>query len=118
MGTLDAEGRRAACDRSADALSQIVALRVHLDDSTVENGPLRVLPGTHVHGVLPRSGIDNLTSSMSPAECPVLAGGVIAMRPLTAHASSKARNDQARRVLHIEFAAQVAFDGGIELAVG
>src|SRR5688572_15245326 len=28
----------------ATALEQIVALRVHLDDSTAENGPLRVLP--------------------------------------------------------------------------
>jgi Phytanoyl-CoA dioxygenase (PhyH) len=28
----------------ADALSQVLALRVHLDDSTEQNGPLRVLP--------------------------------------------------------------------------
>src|SRR5271156_1407172 len=34
----------------AIALSQILALRVHLDDSTTENGPLRVLPGTHILG--------------------------------------------------------------------
>ena len=32
------------------ALSQMLALRVHLDDSTAENGPLRVLPGTHTLG--------------------------------------------------------------------
>ena len=36
----------------ASALEQVVALRVHLDDSTSENGPLRVLPGTHTLGVL------------------------------------------------------------------
>jgi ectoine hydroxylase-related dioxygenase (phytanoyl-CoA dioxygenase family) len=35
----------------ASALEQVVALRVHLDDSTSENGPLRVLPGTHTLGV-------------------------------------------------------------------
>ena len=29
------------------ALSQVLALRVHLDDSTADNGPLRVLPVTH-----------------------------------------------------------------------
>jgi ectoine hydroxylase-related dioxygenase (phytanoyl-CoA dioxygenase family) len=34
----------------ATALSQVLALRVHLDDSTAENGPLRVLPGTHSRG--------------------------------------------------------------------
>jgi Phytanoyl-CoA dioxygenase (PhyH) len=30
-----------------NALNQVVALRVSFDDSTVENGPLRVLPPTH-----------------------------------------------------------------------
>lgn len=29
------------------ALSHIVALRIHLDPSTSDNGPLRVFPGTH-----------------------------------------------------------------------
>jgi ectoine hydroxylase-related dioxygenase (phytanoyl-CoA dioxygenase family) len=32
------------------ALSQVLALRVSCDDSTVENGPLRVLPRTHTLG--------------------------------------------------------------------
>jgi ectoine hydroxylase-related dioxygenase (phytanoyl-CoA dioxygenase family) len=36
----------------ARALSRVVALRIHLDDSILENGPLRVLPGTHTKGVL------------------------------------------------------------------
>src|SRR5436309_10478132 len=36
----------------ASALATVVALRVHLDDSTQANGPLRVLPGTHADGVL------------------------------------------------------------------
>jgi ectoine hydroxylase-related dioxygenase (phytanoyl-CoA dioxygenase family) len=29
------------------ALSRIVALRLHLDESTADNGPLRVVPGSH-----------------------------------------------------------------------
>jgi hypothetical protein len=36
----------------AAALSHVVALRVHIDDSGSDNGPLRVLPGTHLRGVL------------------------------------------------------------------
>jgi hypothetical protein len=38
-------------------LAMMVALRVHLDDSTLTNGPLRVLPGTHAGGVLTREAI-------------------------------------------------------------
>lgn len=34
------------------ALSRILALRVYLDRSTNDNGPLRVVPGSHAAGVL------------------------------------------------------------------
>jgi ectoine hydroxylase-related dioxygenase (phytanoyl-CoA dioxygenase family) len=42
----------------ATALSRIVALRLHLDDSRDDNGPLRVLPETHALGLLPDADID------------------------------------------------------------
>jgi len=45
-------------------------------------------------------------------------GGIVAMRPLTVHASSKSIDAQPRRVLHIEYAATVSLGPGIELAVG
>jgi hypothetical protein len=50
-------------------------------------------------------------------DCIALSGGVIAMRPLTIHASSKASDGNPRRVLHIEYAAAVHLGSGIELAV-
>jgi hypothetical protein len=46
------------------------------------------------------------------------AGGVVAMRPLIVHASSKVRVDAPRRVLHIEYASTVRLDCDIDLAVG
>jgi hypothetical protein len=49
----------------ASALGQVIALRVHLDDSTAENGPLRVLPGTRVHGVLSRQQIETLATAVT-----------------------------------------------------
>ena len=36
----------------ASALARVVALRLHIDDSDADNGPLRVLPGTHAQGLL------------------------------------------------------------------
>lgn len=88
----------------ASALEQVAALRVHLDDSTSENGPLRVLPGTHTLGVLTDEQIHTLSEKVAEVECPVPCGGVLAMRPLIVHASSKAQNEMPRRVLHIEYA--------------
>jgi hypothetical protein len=102
----------------ASALSSVVALRVHLDDSTSTNGPLRVLPGTHRDGVLSRDEIQRRAAVVTAVECLSPAGGVVAIRPLVAHASSKSTDDHPRRVLHIEYAAKMCLGAGIELAVG
>jgi ectoine hydroxylase-related dioxygenase (phytanoyl-CoA dioxygenase family) len=102
----------------ASALETIVALRVHLDDSTHANGPLRVLAGSHRGGILPHAEIQRLANSIRPTECVADRGGVVAMRPLLVHASSKASEAQSRRVLHIEYATSVHLAAGIKLAVG
>lgn len=100
----------------ASALSRILALRVHLDDSTAENGPLRVLPGTHVHGVLTDTAIHDLSTKTKAVDCPVPMGGVLAMRPLIVHASSKSQIENSRRVLHIEYTDTAIIADGLELA--
>jgi ectoine hydroxylase-related dioxygenase (phytanoyl-CoA dioxygenase family) len=102
----------------ASALATVVALRVHLDDSTLGNGPLRVLPSTHTGGVLSHDEIEKMAAVVTPVACVASAGGVVAMRPLVVHASSKASDNQPRRVLHIEYATSVHLGTGIELAVG
>jgi ectoine hydroxylase-related dioxygenase (phytanoyl-CoA dioxygenase family) len=99
----------------ATALSKVVALRVHLDDSTPENGPLRVLPGTHTLGVLSEAQIQEAARCVEPVMCTVACGGVIVMRPLIVHASSKVTADASRRVLHFEYAAATTFDEGLRL---
>ena len=101
----------------ASALQQIVALRVHLDDSTSTNGPLRVLPGTHSLGLLSDEEIARLSTEIQPIECLASAGGVVAMRPLLVHASSKTIDSQPRRVLHIEYASDMTLEPGFELSV-
>jgi ectoine hydroxylase-related dioxygenase (phytanoyl-CoA dioxygenase family) len=88
----------------AAALEQVCALRVHFDDSTADNGPLRVIPGSHARGVLTDAEVHALTSTSEPVTCLVNRGGVIAMRPLIIHASSKVHTDTPRRVIHIEYA--------------
>ena len=101
----------------AVVLATVVALRVHLDDSTLTNGPLRVLAGTHARGVLTHDDIQRLAGGVPEVECVSPAGGVVAMRPLVVHSSSKSSDHQHRRVLHIEYAATVRLGAGIELAV-
>jgi len=101
----------------ATALEQVLALRIHLDDSTDKNGPLRVLPGTHTLGVFTDDAIEGLAAEIDPVDCLVTAGGVVAMRPLIVHASSKSLTEMPRRVLHIEYAARMVIAKPLELAV-
>ena len=101
----------------ASALEEIVAIRVHLDDSTSLNGPLRVLPGTHTLGVLDDDRIQDFAVEIEPQECTVGAGGVIVMRPLVVHASSKSQSESPRRVLHLEYASNSLLADGMELAI-
>ena len=101
----------------AGVLSQVLALRIHFDDSTAENGPLRVLPRTHMLGVLSDDDIHDLGVRITPVDCVAGKGGVVAMRPLLVHASSKLRTELPRRVLHIEYAAADSIAAPLRLAI-
>lgn len=99
------------------ALARIVALRLHLDASTRENGPLRVIPGSHSRGVLSDVEVFRLAKAEQPMDCIVSQGGVLAMRPLLVHASSKAHSAVPRRLLHIEYADDLRLDAKLRLAI-
>lgn len=99
------------------ALQKVIALRIHFDDSIAENGPLRVLPGTHNLGVLTDEQVFELSTKNSAIDCVASRGAVLAMRPLLIHSSSKSQNESARRVLHIEYASSMSIGDNLELAV-
>jgi ectoine hydroxylase-related dioxygenase (phytanoyl-CoA dioxygenase family) len=104
-------------DAPARALEQVLALRLHLDDSIAENGPLRILPGTHSRGVLSDEALRDLSTQIEAIDCTVPRGGILAMRPLVVHSSSKSQSNVPRRVLHMEYAASLVFDHGLRLEV-
>ena len=99
------------------ALSRVIALRVHIDSSDPSNGPLRVIPGSQELGVLTDEQLAELARSRASHECLVPAGGILAMRPLLVHSSSKSTSLLPRRVVHIEYADAESLAPGRELAV-
>jgi ectoine hydroxylase-related dioxygenase (phytanoyl-CoA dioxygenase family) len=101
----------------ATALAQVVALRVSLDDSTLDNGPLRVLPKTHTFGALTDDNIHDLALRIPAVSCIVPKGGILAMKPLIVHASSKSQTKLPRRVLHIQYAASETIAKPLQIAV-
>ncbi|MCB9922914.1 MAG: phytanoyl-CoA dioxygenase family protein [Planctomycetaceae bacterium] len=82
-------------------LESMLTLRIHLDDTTKENGALRVLPGSH--------RIEASEDKCEGAGKLIVAnaGDVLAMRPLLSHCSgtSHPETQRQRRIIHLEFAA-------------
>jgi hypothetical protein len=78
---------------------------------------VRVLPGTHAFGVLSEMDTDRLVREISPVDCLVPSGGILAMRPLILHASSKAETDHPRRVLHMEYVDALDVGDGLRIAI-
>jgi hypothetical protein len=100
----------------ASILDKVLVLRIHVDESNGLNGPLRVLPETHSLGILDDHQILKLAAEREPVDCVLPQGGVLAMRPLVVHSSSKSQTQMPRRILHIEYAVPSNFPSGFELA--
>jgi ectoine hydroxylase-related dioxygenase (phytanoyl-CoA dioxygenase family) len=92
----------------------MLAVRIHLDDCDEENGPLRFIPGSHRHGFITDDAIQSWAKE-NAVTVTARAGDTILMRPLVLHSSSIAKMPSARRVLHIEFAAE-PLPNGLEWA--
>jgi hypothetical protein len=92
-------------------LENMLAVRLHLDESHAANGSLRVLPGSHRLGRLRDADIVGWRSRITERLCVVPRGGVLLMRPLLLHASSPALTPSPRRVIHIEYSATALPDG-------
>lgn len=90
----------------ASLLERMLTVRLHLDECSITNGPLRVLPGSHRLSRLDAARIQQLRGEISEFVCVVPCGGALLTRPLLLHASSPAETPGHRRVLHFEYASQ------------
>lgn len=84
-----------------EILENIVTIRIHLDDTDQNNGALRVIPNSHLKGII-RIESGNFETK-DEVICNVKKGECMLMKPLTLHASSRTKNEQKRRVIHLEF---------------
>jgi phytanoyl-CoA hydroxylase len=91
----------------------ILACTVAIDDATLENGCIRVIPGSHRLGLINHYNRDGLFTGVvqdehafdasSEVALTAKAGSVIFWHSLTLHASHPNRTEQPRRALVIEY---------------
>ncbi|MEM9547168.1 MAG: phytanoyl-CoA dioxygenase family protein [Bacteroidota bacterium] len=84
-----------------EILRDTITIRIHLDKSDKHNGALKVIPKSHLNGIVRADSKDwNLENEFI---CEVEKGGAMLMKPLTLHASNRTTNGKKRRVIHLEF---------------
>ena len=84
-----------------EILEDTITVRIHLDDTDKNNGALKVIPKSHLNGVV---RVDSKSWEIEKEHfCEVKKGGVMLMKPLTLHASNRTTNGEKRRVIHLEF---------------
>ena len=88
----------------AEVLERMLTVRVHLDACGPENGPVQVIPASHLAGRLAPEQVDAWRERATPVVCTSPRGGALVMRPLILHASSPSTVPAHRRVVHLEFA--------------
>ena len=103
FGNWTVKGGQPHVEPPVSLLEALFSLRLHLDDNDADNGALKVIPGSHRRGRLSDKDVRSLADECAPKLCTVSAGGVVAMRALTIHASDASRSIRRRRVLHIDY---------------
>lgn len=88
-------------------LEQLIAVRIHLDPCGERDGPLKVVPGSHMRGVVPPEAAVDARRVEGEVTCLCARGGALVMRPLLLHASAKSTGHSRRRVLHFVFGPRV-----------
>jgi hypothetical protein len=89
-----------------------------LDDATIENGTVRLMPGSHRGGILPHDrqpGSNDLVGAPAETEGVIVeakAGDIVAFSSLLLHATGANRTDRARRVYLAQYTPEAMLNPG------
>ncbi|WP_031496055.1 phytanoyl-CoA dioxygenase family protein [Bryobacter aggregatus] len=102
--TIKVEGQGFIEAPNKEVYSDLLSLRLSLDDCGFFDGALKLCPTSHKHGPLTPNEVR--AHSSRPFSSPEMrAGDILLMHPLTIHASGANETGRPRRVIHIVYAA-------------
>jgi len=96
-------------------LERMLTMRVHLDGVDVDNAPLLIVHGSHRLGRLVEAQIGSVVEAGTTSACVADAGDVWVYSTPILHASEASRRPRNRRVLQIDFSADL-LPGGLQWA--
>ena len=90
------------CEPPAELLRQMLFLRIHLDENTLENGAMEIAPGSHKLGPVPSQDVPELMADRKTEICLSAPGDILVLSMLTLHRSRPASVPSRRRVLRLD----------------
>ncbi|MGV3623693.1 MAG: phytanoyl-CoA dioxygenase family protein [Archangium sp.] len=88
-----------------ELLSRMVTLRIHLDDVTDGNAPLRIAPGSHRLGRINDADVKSVVARCGTFTCLAKRGDIWAYATPILHASAASTSTSRRRVLQVDSSA-------------
>jgi hypothetical protein len=104
------------CEPPPEILERMVTARIHLDGVDASNGPLEILYGAPVDGILSVSEIANLADKRTVLTCNAAPGDVWLYPTLVVHRSGTSTSEGPRRVLQVDLSPDVELPGGVRWA--
>ncbi|MFL0093861.1 phytanoyl-CoA dioxygenase family protein [Tenacibaculum maritimum] len=86
-----------------EVLEKNITFRIYLEEAKAIHGALRVLPNRHIKGKIRIEESFKKEVFGTETPCTIQAGGVMLMKLLLLHASSKSIAEKERRSIHLEF---------------
>ncbi len=94
-------------------LKNMATIRLHLDETSANNGALRVIPGSHRNGRIDPHVLRDLDKDRA-VTCECSPGDALIMSPLILHSSRRSESPGRRRVIHFEYARDSDLDKSLK----
>ncbi|MEO5615673.1 MAG: phytanoyl-CoA dioxygenase family protein [Cypionkella sp.] len=92
------------CEPPLGFLNQMLFVRLHLDPTETDCGPMEIALGSHHAGIIPSAACDAAAATHKAELCTAQRGDILILHMLTLHRSRPAQQPSARRTLRIDFA--------------
>ena len=105
------------CEAPLSLLSDMVFVRVHIDEEQPENGPLQIALRSHKEGVISANKARVRAATCEIETCLAKPGDILIVHALTLHKSHSAKTVSTRRALRIDYAPRGSLDCNLEWAI-
>ncbi|WP_298859233.1 phytanoyl-CoA dioxygenase family protein [uncultured Sulfitobacter sp.] len=91
------------CEPPQMILDHMLFVRLHLDDDSMESGPMQIALGSHRCGLVRSEDAQTRASAHEVETCIGKRGDILVLKMLTLHRSSDATQATSRRVLRVDY---------------